>query len=301
MLATYRKKSAGRAVLLFAAVAFAIPWAGWTALNMLRLDWGSPEGRALFFTGFACSVGGLMATYVWRGRAGLVASLRSALRWRNPLSWWLFALALPLFAIWVSGSLYLAITRQEFVFPDWTATSNWMSFAALMIFIPGPLGEEFGWRGFLLPFLLERTGFVAAALITGVVWSIWHVPLYWGRIADGGLVWFVLFCAGVAGFSMLLAVLWEATGSLMLVMLMHFSINLSQNWTFFPDLGGADANGMLSTYVLVVWALVLVSLRFRKSRDSATTDTIPWAEPNLPRRFGHDRIERHNEARSGKA
>jgi len=284
-------------MLLFMAVAFAIPWTGWTALNMLRLDWGSPPGRALFFTGLACSVGGLLATYAWRGRAGLFASLSSALKWRNPVSWWLFALTLPLFAISVSGALYLAITRQELVLPDLTAMSNWMSLAALMIFIPGPLGEEFGWRGFLLPFLMERMGFIAAALITGVVWSIWHAPLYWGRIADGGLIWFVLFCLGVTGFSMLLAVLWEATGSLLLVMLMHFSINLSQNWTFFPDLGAADTNGMLFTYVLVVWALVLVSLRYRRSRDDAGATTMPSAAPGSPRRFGDGRNAQHNEAR----
>jgi len=40
----------------------------------------------------------------------------------------------------------------------------------------GSLGEELGWRGFLLPELLKRTGPLIASLILGVVWALWHLP-----------------------------------------------------------------------------------------------------------------------------
>jgi uncharacterized protein len=39
------------------------------------------------------------------------------------------------------------------------------------------LGEELGWRGFLLPLLTERLGFRPAALVTGLIWAVWHYPL----------------------------------------------------------------------------------------------------------------------------
>ena len=39
------------------------------------------------------------------------------------------------------------------------------------------LGEEIGWRGFLVPRLVAMSGFVAGTLITGVLWGLWHMPL----------------------------------------------------------------------------------------------------------------------------
>jgi membrane protease YdiL (CAAX protease family) len=39
------------------------------------------------------------------------------------------------------------------------------------------LGEEIGWRGFLAPLLVRRLGFGWGALITGLIWTAWHVPL----------------------------------------------------------------------------------------------------------------------------
>lgn len=39
------------------------------------------------------------------------------------------------------------------------------------------LGEEWGWRGYLLPKLLKQFKVVPAVLISGMIWGIWHAPL----------------------------------------------------------------------------------------------------------------------------
>lgn len=41
-----------------------------------------------------------------------------------------------------------------------------------------PLGEEFGWRGYALPLLLARMSPWSASLLLGLVWSVWHLPLF---------------------------------------------------------------------------------------------------------------------------
>jgi membrane protease YdiL (CAAX protease family) len=43
--------------------------------------------------------------------------------------------------------------------------------------LPGSLGEELGWRGFLFPELHRMTSFTTASLISGVVWALYHLPL----------------------------------------------------------------------------------------------------------------------------
>lgn len=43
--------------------------------------------------------------------------------------------------------------------------------------LPGGLGEELGWRGFLFPELQRMTSFTTASLIGGAVWALYHLPL----------------------------------------------------------------------------------------------------------------------------
>lgn len=38
-------------------------------------------------------------------------------------------------------------------------------------------GEEWGWRGYLLPKMLKRFKVVPTLLISGIIWGLWHAPL----------------------------------------------------------------------------------------------------------------------------
>ncbi len=48
------------------------------------------------------------------------------------------------------------------------------------------LGEEIGWRGFLLPRLVHQFGFGFGCLLSGCIWAVWHYPLLLGADYNAG-------------------------------------------------------------------------------------------------------------------
>lgn len=48
----------------------------------------------------------------------------------------------------------------------------------LLIWLVGALPEEYGWRGYALPHLLESFDPLGASLILGLIWGLWHLPLH---------------------------------------------------------------------------------------------------------------------------
>ncbi len=48
----------------------------------------------------------------------------------------------------------------------------------LLIWLLGALPEEYGWRGYALPRLLEKSNALIASLILGAIWALWHLPLH---------------------------------------------------------------------------------------------------------------------------
>jgi membrane protease YdiL (CAAX protease family) len=99
------------------------------------------------------------------------------------------------------------------------------------------LGEELGWRGFLVPELAKVTSFANVGFISGLIWAAWHVPLIIGADYHGaGPAWYSVLCfvimvvgAGFVGAWMRLK-----SGSVWPCMLLHASHNLFVQAIFDP-------------------------------------------------------------------
>jgi len=103
--------------------------------------------------------------------------------------------------------------------------------------VASALGEEIGWRGFLVPELFKTTSFTVTALISGVVWSCWHYPLLiWGDYNSGTPTWYGLTCFTlmVVSISFVFAWLRLKSGSLWTGALLHASHNLYIQGIFTP-------------------------------------------------------------------
>lgn len=99
------------------------------------------------------------------------------------------------------------------------------------------LGEEIGWRGFLVPELSKNVSFTSTALISGAIWSCWHYPLLiWGDYNSGTPTWYGLSCFTLMVISISFVFAWMRlqSGSLWTGALLHASHNLYIQAIFTP-------------------------------------------------------------------
>ncbi|TCO75242.1 CPBP family intramembrane glutamic endopeptidase [Marinisporobacter balticus] len=87
--------------------------------------------------------------------------------------------------------------------------------------------EEFGWRGVVLPELLKKYNAMIATVILGVIWALWHLPLFYipgtGQFEYSFII-FILSCIGISGF---LTWIYVNTKSIFLCVVFHASLNAS--------------------------------------------------------------------------
>jgi membrane protease YdiL (CAAX protease family) len=100
------------------------------------------------------------------------------------------------------------------------------------------LGEEIGWRGLFVPELVKATSFNRAALISGVVWALWHLPaIFFADYSLPGLPkWYaaLMFIVLVTGLSFAFAWLRMQSGSLWPAAVLHASHNIFIQTIFTP-------------------------------------------------------------------
>jgi uncharacterized protein len=137
--------------------------------------------------------------------------------------------------------------------------------------VPLALGEELGWRGLLVPELSRLTSFTNTALISGVIWAVWHWPLVLsGDYSSPVPWWFALSCFTASEILASFAVAWLRlrSGSLWPAVLAHASFNLYVQGVFGPLTGDTGITeyvvgefGIASVLTGIVIAYVFWRLR----------------------------------------
>ena len=259
-----RTVAAARPVASFFVLAYAISWLAWS-LPILSAD------DALGTVGFV--VGGFgpaVAAAVVTRLAGdsLRAWARPIVRWRVSARWYLTAFAVPVVVVAAAsvGLVLLGAPVEFSVLPGrLTAVLTGYVFVALV----GGGNEEPGWRGFALPRLQERHAPVPATLLLGVVWAFWHLPLLatdpgaltgLTSLADLGPT-VVLPVLNIVGFAFLLTWIYNATGSVLLALLMHAGFNTANSTLVplpFEALLGGSSTAVLVTVTVAVWVVALL-------------------------------------------
>ena len=228
---------AWRHVIGFVLLAYGLAWAIWAALLGPTIKVALQDGRTPeHFTATAAVTLGMyapaLAAVVMRVFIGN-EGLRRALGPLPSLKIGLAAVLLPLAFVLILIAIVTMINVGE---P--TPGKPMGSLLAILTFVGVPIGtmlafgEEFGWRGYLLPKLLPL-GEVKAALIVGLIWGPWHLPvLIVGLNYPGQPIIAVLavFLLSATLLSFLHTRFYVASGySLIAVAVLHGSLNT------FPD------------------------------------------------------------------
>lgn len=132
------------------------------------------------------------------------------------------------------------------------------------------LGEELGWRGFLVPQLAKVMPFGGVALTSGIIWSLWHYPLIlMANYHGAGPTWYSLICftVMVIGIAFLFAWMRLKSASVWTGMLLHASHNIFIQGFFDPLTRPATVtNYMIGEFGagLAIIAVVIAVICYKK-------------------------------------
>lgn len=81
--------------------------------------------------------------------------------------------------------------------------------------------EEFGWRGYLLPDFEKRFSIIPAVIIVGIIWSLWHLPLWFIQGSYQAGTSFILYSMHTIITACSLGAVWKLTDSILLCIMFH--------------------------------------------------------------------------------
>ena len=203
---------------------------------------------------------------------------------RSP-KYYLAALIVP--AVFVTGVVLIvqALGLGEF---RWSEATWFVYLMLLVIAVPVTLftfGEEYGWRGYLLPRLLPL-GEIRASVLLGVIWGVWHLPLILAGLNYPGVnVWMAIIVFTFVTVALSFTYTWfyvASSGSVLVAAVFHASTNQFSDTFWVPPLL-SGANPFAPSVVSAVLIMALVVVVYRLFRRSVRVED--------PERFIHPKLD----------
>ena len=249
-------------LVIFAVGVLALTWAVWVPRAA-----GVDVGVLGPLSTWAPAVTAVACAAAFGGRCALRDLGLRLTRWRVGWRWYVAVLVGPPFCLLVAGcGMLIGLSWPQARPAVLTTTAAGIALTFLALLLTDGLGEEVAWRGYALPRLLSQQGMIAASLLLGVFWWLWHLPLLYtaGAVLEGEPAWLLL--ADLLAKSLIFTLVFLHTrGSLLMAIVLHAATNL---WAVSPA-PGPDGDLTLALLALALkWLLVGWLLRATRDRTN---------------------------------
>lgn len=247
-----REKSANVEILAFSSIVIAL-----SAL-ICYISYRSGDTNVAILSVFTPSITALILTAITRGKAGLKEMFVKQTVRRVSLKW----ILLSLFGIPVIASLAVLASLNFEVSKFGLRTTQLLPQIVVIVLIA--LGEEYGWRGFLLPRLMKRLNVLHSSLILGLIWGTWHFPAYLIGTGVPLQMNFAVFLLWVVLATLFISWIYYFTRSVLTAILIHITANAIFNYLpLLPEFTGS----MGAFWILIACLSLVVFLVYYLERE----------------------------------
>jgi len=259
-------------IIIFFVLTFVLSWFPWYA------------GIAPEVMTMGPSIAAFIVVLILGGWRGFVDLLRPFGRWRASLAIWTLAIFGPGVLYLIGLGVHLLMGGEAPPFIMIREELNLLPlYLVMVVLMPwnGPVGEEFGWRGYALPKLQNKYGALTASLIIGTIWGIWHLPSFFapqgvvGAIATKiGMVFIIPYTLGTIANSVFMTwvynrskasaliagIVWHAAINFWApVLLSDSSLVAAREGTHLPTIAPNLYLTVLAVQVVVAFVLIIVT------------------------------------------
>jgi uncharacterized protein len=263
------------AILSFFSLAFIWSWGIGFAGTQVATHSPRLSTVLMMVAGFGPSVAGLAVVAMFSARTGLRDWLAQCLNWRIDWRWFAFAFGFPPVAMLLALAIHSALGGAMPAHVEADHIPLAIANFGLVMLVGGPLGEEFGWRGYAMSALGDKMGWRRASLIIGAVWGLWHLPLFFLASTAQSHMPIPLFMLNILAGSVVFGWLFKRTArSVLPALVLHTSLNA---WSGILGIVPTAVTG--GSYAVVTGLLVLIALVLLVKADlGASVETEPVPE-----------------------
>mmetsp|Transcript_40286 Transcript_40286/g.35548 ORF Transcript_40286/g.35548 Transcript_40286/m.35548 type:complete len:317 (-) Transcript_40286:43-993(-) len=221
-------------LIIYFIIAYAFTWTIWWGLGLILYFYPSLSMWSLFAPGLMGAAGPLVAscylTYKYEGgRPALKAFLKRGIQFKT----------IP---FWIYYSIFLVYILPLFV-AGFFVEGTEIDYFGLAIFLPmflvmyvgGPVQEEYGWRGYALDRMQLKMNSLTASIILGIIWGFWHLPLFYIEKDPHSNMNLWIFVLENVGSSIIINWLYNQSGSNITVAILCHMANNSAGGIFNLD------------------------------------------------------------------